>query len=117
MLGHSRQEQELQVSIVRQNYYQWIEFSLNRVRLPQDALTQQLQQEKDKNKGTIAEIEELEQAYEERVKAFEVVKKETAPLVKQLQTLEKQEVTLQEKRKHIMTKGKKLTKSLKEVRW
>ncbi|KAG8889575.1 hypothetical protein FRC00_014475, partial [Tulasnella sp. 408] len=94
MLGHSRNEQELQGSI--------------------DALTQQLQQEKDKNKDTIAAIEELQHAYDERVKAFEVVKKETAPLVKQLQALEKQEVTLQEKRKHIMTKGKKLTKTLKE---
>ncbi|KIO24616.1 hypothetical protein M407DRAFT_26046 [Tulasnella calospora MUT 4182] len=94
MLGHSRNEQELQGSI--------------------DALTQQLQQEKDKNKDTIGAIEELQHAYDERVKAFEVVKKETAPLVKQLQALEKQEVTLQEKRKHIMAKGKKLTKSLKE---
>ena len=58
----------------------------------------------------------MKQNYDERAKAFEVVQKETAPLVKQLQSLEKQEVQLNEKRKHIMTKGKKMTKSLKEVR-
>ncbi|KAG8882409.1 hypothetical protein FRB99_004665, partial [Tulasnella sp. 403] len=82
--------------------------------LANETLTTQLQQEKDKNADNIAEIDALQKAYDERVKAFEVVKKETAPLVKQLQALEKQEVQLEEKRKHIMTKGKKLTKSLKE---
>ncbi|KAG8978021.1 hypothetical protein FRB90_008589, partial [Tulasnella sp. 427] len=93
-LGHLRNEEEVQGSI--------------------ETLTKQLEQERDKNKDTIAAIDELQRAYDERVKAFEIVKKETAPLVKQLQTLEKQEVTLQEKRKHVMTKGKKLAKSLKE---
>lgn len=79
-------------------------------------MTTQLAQEKLKNAGNVAEIETLEGSYNERVKAFDVVKKELAPLTKQLQSLEKQEVQLGEKRKHIMTKGKKITKSLKEVR-
>ncbi|KAG8852500.1 hypothetical protein FRB96_008688 [Tulasnella sp. 330] len=77
-------------------------------------LTTQLAQEKEKNADNVAGIEALERNYDERVKAFEVVKKELAPLAKQLQNLEKQEVQLGEKRKHIMTKGKKLTKSLRE---
>ncbi|KAG9027694.1 hypothetical protein FRB95_007465 [Tulasnella sp. JGI-2019a] len=94
MNGHARQESDLKQA--------------------NETLRAQLAQEKEKNADNVAEIEALERNYDERVKAFDVVKKELAPLAKQLQNLEKQEVQLGEKRKHVMTKGKKITKSLKE---
>ncbi|KAG8917065.1 hypothetical protein FRC02_003385, partial [Tulasnella sp. 418] len=56
-----------------------------------EALTVKLQEEIDKNADNVAENDRLHAEYDERVKAFEVIKKETTPLVKQLQNLEKQE--------------------------
>jgi hypothetical protein len=90
----------------------------------------------EQNKGDIIESENLQAQYEDRaaqydvcdyilkprlravfevIRCVQVVKKETAKLTKDLAAHEKEEVKLQEKKKHVVSKQKKLKKSITEV--
>ena len=86
----------------------------------------------EKNKGEIIESENLQAQYEDRAAQYDVrvnmsvfqtnlslsaqvVRKETAKLTKDLAAHEKEEVKLQEKKKHVVSKQKKLKKSISEV--
>lgn len=94
-------------------------------------LEAKLAQEMEKNKGEIIESENLQAQYEDCAAQYDVcvnmsvfqtnlslsaqvVRKETAKLTKDLAAHEKEEVKLQEK-KHVVSKQKKLKKSISEV--
>ncbi|EJU02564.1 RecF/RecN/SMC protein [Dacryopinax primogenitus] len=77
-----------------------------------DLLERKLKDETERHQEQIKDTEKLQTAYDERLKAFEIVKKETDKLVKELGTHEKEEIQFQEKKKHLGTKAKKLNKSL-----
>ncbi|ORY34983.1 RecF/RecN/SMC N terminal domain-domain-containing protein [Naematelia encephala] len=75
-------------------------------------LTAELAEEQERNAGQLAEIDELQNGYNEKLAAFEEVKHLTDALVKDSKKYEKEEVGLQEKKKHLSTKQKKIKKSI-----
>ena len=92
-----------------------------------------LVEEQGRNAGHLAEIDDLQKGYDEKLAAFEVrlvqrcrdsadtvdmqeVKHLTDALVKDAKKFEKEEVGLQEKKKHLSTKQKKIKKSIQDVR-
>ncbi|KDQ18233.1 hypothetical protein BOTBODRAFT_29575 [Botryobasidium botryosum FD-172 SS1] len=103
-------------SLLAQHNLWLIQTSANEIMGTIESLQEEMEEERDRNKETIAESEELKQEYEQRVAAFEVVKKETEKLVKNLAVHEKAEVQFQEKKKHLISKRKKLEKALNEDR-
>jgi len=82
---------------------------------PQETLTTQLGQEQERNAGLLAEIEELEKGYQEKLAAFDEVKRLTDALIKDSKKFEKEEVGLSEKKKHLVTKQKKMRKGISDV--
>lgn len=78
------------------------------------SLTAELAEEQERNAGHLAEIDSLQKEYDEKLATFEQVKKFTDELVKESKKFEKEEVGLQEKKKHLVTKQKKVKKSLHE---
>ncbi|KAI0066534.1 hypothetical protein BV25DRAFT_1849078 [Artomyces pyxidatus] len=72
----------------------------------------ELAEERDRNKDDIALLESQGRHYQERVVAYEEVKKAAAVAMKDMAAHEKQQVGLEEKRKHALGKAKKLKKSL-----
>ncbi|ORX37975.1 RecF/RecN/SMC N terminal domain-domain-containing protein [Kockovaella imperatae] len=78
------------------------------------SLTAQLAEEQQKNAGHLTEIDDLQKGYDEKLAAFEDVKRLTDALVKDSKKFEKEEVGLQEKKKHLSTKQKKLKKTIAE---
>jgi structural maintenance of chromosome 4 len=81
----------------------------------QEHLNAQLAAEQEKNAGNIAEIDQLQAGYNEKLAAFEEVKHHMDALIKDSKKFEKEEVGLAEKKKHLITKQKKLKKSIAEV--
>jgi structural maintenance of chromosome 4 len=71
--------------------------------------------EQDKNAGNIAETDTLANAYNEKLEAFEEVKKHVEILVQDAKKLSKEELSLSEKKKHLVAKQKKLKRTLTEV--
>jgi structural maintenance of chromosome 4 len=63
----------------------------------------------------LSEIAHLQKSYDEKLAAFDEVKKFTDALVKDSKKFEKEEVGLSEKKKHLATKQKKFKKSLTDV--
>ncbi len=78
-------------------------------------LTGQLAAEQEKNAGNLAEIGQLEESYKEKLWAFDEVKVHMDALTKDAKKIEKEEVGLTEKKKHLVTKQKKLKKALNDV--
>jgi len=74
-----------------------------------------LEEETERNKDNIAHVEALQKHYDERVVAYEEVKRHAGDVMKTLQAREKEEVGLQERKKHAIGKAKKLKKSLQDV--
>lgn len=81
----------------------------------QDSLTAELTDEQDRNAHHLAEISSLQQAYDDKLAAFEEVKKFTEKLVRDSKKFEKEEVGLLERKKHLGTRVKKVKKSLTDV--
>ncbi|KIJ54318.1 hypothetical protein M422DRAFT_153955 [Sphaerobolus stellatus SS14] len=73
-----------------------------------------LNEETERNKDNIAHCEALQKHYDERVVAYEDVKRHAGEVMKTLQVREKEEVGLQERKKHATSKAKKLKKSLQD---
>lgn len=81
----------------------------------QDSLNAQLTDEQERNAHHLAEIAELQTAYDEKLATFEEVKKFADQLVKDSKKFEKEEVGLSEKKKHLGTRVKKAKKSITDV--
>ena len=81
----------------------------------EESLTAQLGQESERNAGLLAEIDELEKGYQEKLTAFDEVKRLTDALIKDSKKFEKEEVGLSEKKKHLVTKQKKMKKGISDV--
>ncbi|KAK4685041.1 structural maintenance of chromosome 4, partial [Tremellales sp. Uapishka_1] len=79
-----------------------------------DSLNAELSSEQERNAGHLAEIDSLQKGYDEKLAAFEEVKRLTDQLVKDSKKYEKEEVGLLEKKKHLTTKQKKFKKSMGE---
>ena len=77
-----------------------------------DKLKKRIDEEREKNAGSKAEIETLETNFKTVNAEYDVMVGETDRIVKELAKFEKEDVQLQEKRKHLETKKKKLTKSM-----
>ncbi|KAL7424908.1 Structural maintenance of chromosomes protein 4 [Cryptotrichosporon argae] len=77
-----------------------------------ESLNAQLIEEQERNAGQLAEIDHLQKGYDEKLAAFDEVKRLTDALVKDSKKFEKEEVGLQEKKKHLTTKQKKIKKSI-----
>ncbi|WWD20077.1 hypothetical protein CI109_104551 [Kwoniella shandongensis] len=75
-------------------------------------LTAELSQEQDRNADHLAKIDGLQKEYDEKLAAFDEVKRLTDALVKDSKKYEKEEVGLAEKKKHLVTKQKKFKKSI-----
>ncbi|KAK8849453.1 hypothetical protein IAR55_004786 [Kwoniella newhampshirensis] len=75
-------------------------------------LTAELAQEQDRNADHLAKIDGLQREYDEKLAAFDEVKRLTDALVKDSKKFEKEEVGLAEKKKHLVTKQKKFKKSV-----
>lgn len=114
--------------------------NLRVVGIKQTRLKQELDVEREANKGNIAEIEGMEKAYNEQNEIYLVrppyffcfgflwirvliwfcwkikdVKKHAEKIMKELAAQEKKEVQLQEKKKHSVNQHKKLKKAIQEV--
>ena len=76
---------------------------------------EKLAAEEARNAGNLAEIESLKTAYNEKLEAYEEVKKHVGVLTQDSKKLGKEELALSEKKKHLVTKQKKLKKALTEV--
>ncbi|KZV88820.1 RecF/RecN/SMC protein [Exidia glandulosa HHB12029] len=74
----------------------------------------ELQEETERHGDDVAEAQDLEAHYEERLKLYEEVKKHSAAIMKNLGVHEKQEVGLEERKKHAAGKAKKLKKSIQD---
>ena len=72
-------------------------------------------EEQEANAHHIAEIEALQNHYNDKLAAFEEVKKFADQLSKDSKKHEKEEVGLSEKKKHLGAKAKKFKKSISEV--
>lgn len=81
-----------------------------------DAHRAKLVAEQEKNAGNLAEIDALKRAYDEKLEAFEEVKRHVDVLAKDAKKFGKEELSLAEKKKHLSAKQKKLKKTLTEVR-
>lgn len=79
-----------------------------------DNLNAKLTTEQERNAHHLAEIESLQHEYNEKLAAFQEVKRITDALVKEAKKIEKDEVALQEKKKHLVSKQKKLKKSIND---
>lgn len=79
-----------------------------------EQLNAQLSEEQDRNAHHLAQIEDLQRGYDAKLADFEEVKRLTDALVKDAKKIEKEEVALSEKKKHLVTKQKKLKKSVTE---
>ncbi|WVR08284.1 hypothetical protein IAU60_005331 [Kwoniella sp. DSM 27419] len=77
-------------------------------------LTAQLASEQERNADHLSKIGNLQKEYDEKLAAFDEVKRLTDALVKDSRKFEKEEVGLQEKKKHLVTKQKKVKKSITE---
>ncbi|WVQ96218.1 hypothetical protein IAU59_003322 [Kwoniella sp. CBS 9459] len=77
-------------------------------------LTAQLTNEQERNADHLSKIGDLQKEYDEKLAAFEEVKRLTDKLVKDSKKFEKEEVGLAEKKKHLITKQKKFKKSITE---
>jgi len=71
--------------------------------------------EQARNAGNLAEIDSLKTAYNEKLEAYEEVKKHVGILTQDAKKFGKEELSLSEKKKHLVTKQKKLKKALTEV--
>lgn len=76
-----------------------------------DGLSAQLTEEQDRNGDLLAQIEHLQKEYDDKAANWDTVKKACDALTKDAKKLEKEEVGYQEKRKHLVSKQKKLKKS------
>lgn len=81
----------------------------------QESLTAELADEQERNAGLLSEIGDLQKGYDEKLAAFDEVKRLTDALIKDSKKFEKEEVGLSEKKKHLVTKQKKVKKSLTDV--
>lgn len=79
-----------------------------------DQLNAQLAEEQERNAHHLAQIEDLQKGYDAKLADFEEVKRLTDALVKDAKKIEKEEVGLSEKKKHLVSKQKKLKKSVTE---
>ncbi|KLT44076.1 hypothetical protein CC85DRAFT_311309 [Cutaneotrichosporon oleaginosum] len=79
-----------------------------------DGLNAQLTGEQERNGDLLAQIEHLQQEYNDKAASWETVKKACDALIKDAKKLEKEEVGFQEKRKHLVSKQKKLKKSISD---
>lgn len=79
-----------------------------------DQLNAQLAEEQERNAHHLAQIEDLQKGYDAKLADFEEVKRLTDALVKDAKKIEKEEVGLSEKKKHLVSKQKKLKKSITE---
>ncbi|WWC65608.1 uncharacterized protein I303_108228 [Kwoniella dejecticola CBS 10117] len=77
-------------------------------------LSAQLVDEQERNADHLSKIGDLQKEYDEKLAAFEEVKRLTDALVKDSKKFEKEEVGLAEKKKHLVTKQKKFKKSIQE---
>ncbi|CCL98907.1 uncharacterized protein FIBRA_00914 [Fibroporia radiculosa] len=77
-------------------------------------LEKDLEEETERNRDDILNVEALAKEYEEKGKASEKVKAVAAEAIKSLAAQEKQQVGLEERRKHAKSKAKKLKKSLQD---
>ncbi|KAI0652571.1 RecF/RecN/SMC protein [Trametes meyenii] len=73
-----------------------------------------LQEEQERNQDDVADLEILQNHYNERCEAYEAVKKAAAEAVKDLAAREKTQISLEEKRKHSNAKAKKLKKAISD---
>lgn len=74
-----------------------------------------MNEEQERNAGLLSEIGDLQKGYDEKLSAFEEVKRLTDALTKDSKKFEKEEVGLSEKKKHLTTKQKKIKKSITDV--
>jgi structural maintenance of chromosome 4 len=79
-----------------------------------DKLNGTLVEEQERNAHHLAEIENLQKGYEAKLADYDEVKRLTDTLVKDAKKIEKDEVGLQEKKKHLVSKQKKLKKSISD---
>lgn len=79
-----------------------------------DKLQKALAEETEKNKDDIIHLELLQNDYVEREKAYAEVQAAQAEAVKDLASHERKEINLQERKKHAVTKAKKLKKTLQD---
>lgn len=79
-----------------------------------EQLNAQLAEEQERNAHHLAQIEDLQKGYDAKLADFEEVKRLTDALVKDAKKIEKEEVGLSEKKKHLVSKQKKLKKSVNE---
>ncbi|EJD43934.1 RecF/RecN/SMC protein [Auricularia subglabra TFB-10046 SS5] len=77
-----------------------------------DETKRELQEETERHGDDVAEAQDLQAHYDERLKLYEEVKKHSAAIMKNLSVHEKQEVGLEERKKHAAGKAKKLKKSI-----
>ncbi|WWC93076.1 uncharacterized protein L201_008041 [Kwoniella dendrophila CBS 6074] len=77
-------------------------------------LNSELTNEQERNADHLSKIGDLQKEYDEKLAAFDEVKRLTDALVKDSKKFEKEEVGLAEKRKHLVTKQKKFKKSIQE---
>ncbi|KAF8586245.1 RecF/RecN/SMC protein [Ramaria rubella] len=73
-----------------------------------------LDEETERNRDNVAHCEALQKHYDDRVTAYEEVKRHAGEVMQTLQAREKEEVGLQERKKHANGKAKKLKKSLQD---
>nr|XP_019043245.1 hypothetical protein I302_07819 [Kwoniella bestiolae CBS 10118]OCF22175.1 hypothetical protein I302_07819 [Kwoniella bestiolae CBS 10118] len=77
-------------------------------------LDSQLTNEQERNADHLSQIGDLQKEYDEKLAAYEEVKRLTDALLKDAKKFEKEEVGLAEKKKHLVTKQKKFKKSVQE---
>ncbi|WRT69435.1 uncharacterized protein IL334_006421 [Kwoniella shivajii] len=77
-------------------------------------LDSELGNEQERNADHLSKIGDLQKEYDEKLAAFDEVKRLTDALVKDSKKFEKEEVGLAEKKKHLVTKQKKFKKSIQE---
>ncbi|GJJ13220.1 hypothetical protein Clacol_007471 [Clathrus columnatus] len=73
-----------------------------------------LDDETERNKDNISHFEALEKHYNDRVTAYEEIKRYVGEVMKTLQNKEKDEVSLQERKKHALGKARKVKKALQD---
>ncbi|OCF77743.1 hypothetical protein I204_01743 [Kwoniella mangroviensis CBS 8886] len=79
-----------------------------------EKLNSDLTSEQERNADHLSRIGDLQKEYNERLAAYEEVKRLTDALLKDAKKFEKEEVGLAEKKKHLVTKQKKFKKSIQD---
>jgi structural maintenance of chromosome 4 len=101
-------------SLLWQYHIQTLRENIHITTKSMDKLTTKLAEEQERNAHHLAEIEELQKAYNEKAANYEEVKVLTEQLVKDAKKIGKEDVGLQEKKKHLVGQQKKLSKVISD---